>query len=156
MAITGSFSAGDEVTYNDVSIDIDQTPASSSFIAVESWMTNITVSGGDTPTSTFNTYTTPLVFTGEINPWTVVVEGIYTETTTDPFIEIYDDYVASPGLLYDVRWSPSGGASGAIQYTTSGGKLTAVTIPTQSANDSGAVMFSFTIQCSTITRGTAS
>lgn len=156
MAISGTFSAGDEVTFNDVSIDIDQTPSSSDFKAVESWATNITVSGGDTPTTDFKTYTTPMVFTGEINPYEVQVEFVYTEGANDPFIEIFDDYAASPGLAYDVRWSPSGGASGDVQYTTTGGKLVNVTLPQMSANDSGAVVTTITIRCSSITRGTAS
>lgn len=156
MAITGTFAAGDEQTFNDVSVDIDLTPASSSFAAIESWMTNITISGGDTPSSTFNTYTTPMVFTGEKNPYTINCEIVFTLGATDPFSTIYAAYVAAPGLLTDLRWSPPGGASGEMQFLTVGGKLLDCTIPSQGANDSGAVLFNIMVQCSTITLGTAS
>lgn len=155
MPISGTFDAGEEKTFNDVKIELDQIGTGITFVNITTWATNVTVSGGDTPTTDFKTYTTPVVFTGERNPWQVDVECVYTEGTTDPFIEIYDDYVAAPGLAQNLRWSPSGGASGQVNYTTTGGKLVAVSIPTQSANDSGAVVFSFSIRCAGITRSTA-
>jgi len=153
MAITGTMSAGDQISWSSADVSVDQTPASSSFIQIESWTTNVTVSGGDTPVSNFNTYDVALVYTGEKNPYTVVVQCAYTEAAaTDPFAEIYDDYVASPGLDYDVRWHPQGNSSGNFQFTTSGGKLVNVTIPTQPAASSDPTLFEFTIACSSITR----
>jgi hypothetical protein len=155
MAISGTFDAGEEVTFNNVKIAVDQLGTGLTFNTMTTWATNLTITGGDTPTTDFKTYTTPVVFTGERNVWQVEVECVYTEDTTGPFIEIYDDYVAAPGVAYNLRWSPSGGASGSVQYTTTGGKLIGVSIPTQSANDSGAVVFTFTIRAAGITRDTA-
>ena len=157
MAITGTRAAGAAVTFKDCKVSVDQTPASSSFIDVSTWGTNVTVSGGDTPVNSVKTYSgAPIVLPGEINNYRVEAMFVYTETTTDPFVEIYDDYVASPGLAYDLRWSPSGGASGAVQFTTSGGRLVQCTVPTESAESGGPAVFTITIECSSITRGTAS
>ena len=157
MAITGTRADGDAVTFKDCKVSIDQTPASSSFIDVSSWGTDVTTSGGDTPIGTMKTYSgPPIVLPGEQNNYRVEATFVYTEGTTDPFVEIYDDYAASPGLAYDIRWSPSGGASGAVQYTTSGGRLTNCPVPTASAEAGGPAVFTIVIECSSITRGTAS
>ena len=157
MAISGTRAADGAVTFKDAIVSIDQTPASSSFIAVSTWGTNITVSGGDTPVNTMKTYAgAPIVLPGEINNYRVELELVYTETATDPFKEIYDDYAASPGLAYDLRWVPSGGGSGSMQFTTSGGRLVQCSIPTESAEAGGPAIFTITIECSSITLGTSS
>ena len=151
MAITGAMVAADAVPFNNADILIDQTPSSSSFLAVESWATSISVSGGDTPVSNFNTFTVPLVFIGNINPFTVTVEMAYTEAAiTNPFKEIYDDYIASPGLLYDVKWHPEGAAAGNYIFTTSGGRLISCSLPQGSSTGTSPSLFTITIQCSSI------
>lgn len=153
MAITGTFAAGEQVTGNTLDISVDQTPASSSFIAIETWASMIDVSGGDTPVSNFNTFDVAVVYTGEQNPYQVTVTCVYTENaTTDVFPEIYDDYVASPGLAYDVRWWPQGNSSGNFQFTTSGGKLVNVTHPSWDATSASPSTFQFVIACSSIAR----
>lgn len=156
MAITGTFAAGEQISPNNLDISVDQTPATSSFIAIESWASMVSVSGGDTPISNFNTFNVAIVYTGEQNPYKVTVTAVYTESAaTDLFPEIYDDYVANPGLAYDVRWWPQGNSTGNFQYTTSGGKLTNVTMPDWDATSAGPSTFQFTIDCSSITRTTA-
>lgn len=153
MAISGTMSAGDQISGQALDISVDQTPSSSNFIQIESWATAVNVSGGDTPVSNFNTFDVALVYTGEQNPYTVVVTCVYTEAAaTNPFPEIYDDYVASPGLDYDVRWHPAGNSSGNFQYTTSGGKLVNVSHPNWDATSAQPSIFQFTIACSSIAR----
>lgn len=153
MAITGTFAAGEQVMGTAMDVSVDQTPATSSFIAIETWTTAIDVSGGDTPVSNFNTFDVAIVYTGEQNPYQVTVTCVYSEAAiTDVFPEIYDDYVASPGLAYDVRWYPDGNTSGNYSYTTSGGKLVNVTHPSWNATGASPSTFQFVIACSSITR----
>lgn len=151
MAITGAMVAADAVSFKDPDILIDQTPASSSFLNVESWATSITVTGGDTPVSNFNTFTVPLVFVGNVNPYTVVIEMAYTEAAiTNPFKDIFDDYIASGGLLYDAKWHPEGAATGNYIFTTSGGRLINCSLPQGTSTGTSPSLFTITIQCSSI------
>lgn len=157
MAITGTRASGDAVTFKDCKVSIDQTPSSSSFIDVSTWGTNVTVSGGDVPINTVKTYAgDPIPLPGEQNTYRVEAMFVYTEGATDPFKEIYDDFSANPGLAYDLRWSPSGGASGDLQFTTTGGRMVNCTIPTESAEGGGPAVFTVIIEASGITLDTAS
>ena len=151
MAITGTMSAGDQVHFNDVDIAIDQTPSASSFLQVESWGTAIAVSGGDVPVSPFNTFDVTLIYVGNQNPYTIDVECAYTEAAvTDVFKDVADDYLASPGLAYDVQWHPEGAVSGNYLFTTTGGKLTNVTLPQGTSTGSDPILFTMTIVASSI------
>jgi len=155
MAISGTFSAGDQVSGEAFDCAVDQTPSSSSFVQIESWATDIQVAGGDTPVSNFNTFDVPIVYTGEQNPYTVTVTCVYSEAAaTDVFPEIYDDYVAAPGLAYDFRWTPKGNTTGNFRFTTSGGKLVNVMHPSWTATGATPSTFQFVIACSAITRDT--
>lgn len=151
MAITGTRAVGDEVSFKDMKVEIDQTPASSSFVAVETWASNVTVSGGDANVGELLTYGgDPIILTGEQNPYTVEIEMVYTEVDTAPFKEIYDDFSADPGLRQDARWSPKGGSTGDYQFTTSGGRLINCTLPQRPAADGQPAVFTITIRCSSI------
>jgi len=151
MAITGAMVAADAVSFSDPDILIDQTPASSSFINVESWATSITVNGGDVPISNFSTFTVPLVFIGKQNPYTIVVECAYTEAAiTNVFKDVFDDYIASPGLLYDIKWHPEGAAIGNYIFTSSDGRLIDCTLPQGTSSGSDPTLFTMTFQCPSI------
>lgn len=151
MAITGAMVAGDAVSFSDPDILIDQTPASSSFIEVTSWATSISVSGGDVPISNFNTFSVPLVFIGKQNPYTIVVEAAYTEAAiTNVFKDVFDDYAASPGLLYDIKWHPEGAATGNYIFTSSDARLIDCTLPQGTSTGGDPTLFTMTFQCPTV------
>lgn len=153
MAISGAYAVNDAVSFNNCLVEVDQTPSASSFKPIDSWATSVSVSGGDTPTEQAYPFAGgPIVMVGNINPFRVVIEVVYTEGATDPFNEIYDDYIANPGLNYDTRWVPKGSGSGYNRFTTSGGKLVNCTLPQGAGEGANATMFTFEIECSTITR----
>lgn len=157
MAISGSRATGDAVTFKDAKVEVDQTPASSAFVDISSWSSSVTLSGGDTPINNVKTYSgNPIVLPGEINPWRWEVVCVYTEGATDPALEMADDYLASPGLRYDCRISPSGGASGDVLWSSTGGRLIDCKPVFESAEGGGPAVFRFTIESSGLTRGTAS
>jgi len=151
MAITGAMVAADGISFTDPDIEIDQTPAASSFINVESWATDLTVSGGDVPITDFSTFVVPLVFIGKQNPYTLVLQMAYTEAAvTNPFKDIFDDYIADPGKLYDLQWHPEGAATGNYIFTTTGGRLIDCSLPQGSSSGSDPTLFTITIQASSV------
>lgn len=151
MAITGAMVAADAVSFDDPDILWDQTPSSSSFIAIESWATSINVTGGDVPITNFSTFTVPMVFIGKQNPYTVVIEMAYTEAAvTNPFKEIFDAFAANPGLLQDVKWHPEGAAVGNYIFTTSAGRLVDVTLPQGTSSGADPTLFTCTLQVPSI------
>lgn len=155
MAISGSYTTNDAISFNNCAVAVDQTPASSAFAEISSWATSVSVSGGDVPTSQQYPFSGDvIVLVGNQQPFRITVEVVYTEGTNDPFTEIWDDFQANPGLDYDVRWVPQGSASGYHQFTSGGGKLINVTAPQGTGEGAGATMFSFEIEASSITRAT--
>lgn len=157
MAISGTFTSGDEVTFKDCKVEVDLTPSSSSFAGIDSWATEVAVSGGDTPITQVYPFTSDvIVLPGNRTPYTVTVTVLYTEGSTDPFKNINDHYNNGPGDAFDVQWSPLGSGEGGYLFTTSGGKLTNVTLPQGSGDAATPTTFQFTVQCSSITQGTES
>ena len=154
MAISGTYADGDAISFNDCIVEVDLTPSSSSWANIDSWATNITVSGGDTPSTdsyTF-THTGAITFVGNRAPYDVTIECVYTEGTTDPFTAINAAYNTSPGVLFDVRWVPAGTATTNQRYATSGGRLMHVSQPQGAADGSNAIIFDFMVKCSSITQ----
>ena len=151
MAITGAMVEADAVSFTDPDILWDLTPSSSSFANIESWVTGITVTGGDVPITNFSTFTVPMVFVGKRNPFTIVVEMAYTEAAlTNPFKQIYDLFDANPGLLQDVQWHPEGAATGNYIYTSSGARLIGCTLPQGTSSGSDPTLFTATLQAPSI------
>lgn len=161
MAISGTYSEGDEVVFRDCELEVDLTPVSASaFAEVTTWTSEVSVSGGDVPTSRLYLFqaTGPVIFEGNRNPYRVVVTSIYTEGANDPFTEIWKKHedpatnFASDLRAMNVRYSPKGGNSGNAQFTTGGGKLVDVTPPQNSAEATDATRFSFTVEAGTLAR----
>ncbi len=153
MAISGTYSDGDAINFNDCEVEVDLTPSSSSFANIDSWAASIEVDPKTVQTTesyTF-THTGPIVFTGNPDPRNVTVTCVYTEGATDPFKNINDHTI---GADFDVRFAPKGGATGDYQFTTSGGKLISVGSPQGAADGSTATTFTFVVRCSSISQGT--
>jgi hypothetical protein len=154
MAISGTYADGDAVSFNDCIVEVDLTPAASSWANIDSWATNVQVSGGAVPSTdsyTF-THTGAITFVGNRAPYEVTIECVYTETATDPFTEINAAFNASPGVLFDARWVPGGTATTNQRYATSGGRLMMVSQPQGAADGSNAIVFEFMIKCAGITQ----
>lgn len=153
MAISGTYSDGDAIQMNNCEVEVDLTPASSSFANVDSWATEITATDEQVNTSeayTF-THTGPIVFAGNPQPVTVTTTCVYTEGTTDPYHNIKN---ASLGGLMDVRWGPAGVGSGGKAFTTSGGLLVRRSLPQGNAEGTNPVVFSWDVRCSSVSMGT--
>lgn len=153
MAISGTYTDGDAISIKDCEVEVDLTPATSAFANIDSWASDITVGEETVPTTetyTF-THTGAIVFAGNQSPIDVTVTSVFTQGTTDPYQNIKNQTL---GAATDVRWSPNGGASGDLQFTTSGGKLVSRGLPQGAADGSTATVFPFTVRCSSVAMGT--
>lgn len=152
MAISGTYSDGDAIQGNDCEVEIDLTPASSAFANIDSWSTTVVPNEKTAPSTDAYTFTHSgaISFYGNPAPRTVDITVVYTEGTTDPYVNLVNVAI---GTAVDVRWSIAGGASGDYQNTTSGGKLDSFTPPQPAADGSTAMTFSFRIKAPSITHG---
>lgn len=164
MAISGSYAEGDEVIYKDCDLQVDLTPVSaSSFADISTWGTEVSVSGGDLPTTQFYAFQSggPIIFEGNRNPFRITVTVLYTEGAGDPFPNIWDKHedpagnYASDLSAMNVQWSPGGADTGDNVFTTSGGKLVDCPPPQGNAEGTDPTQFTFVIEAGTIARTTA-
>lgn len=153
MAISGTYADGDAIQINDCEVEVDLTPASSSYANIDSWASEIVV--GDEQVATTETYTFthtgPIIFAGNAQPIPVDVTYVYTEGTTDPYYNIKQQTL---GSNMDVRWGPAGAGSGGNAFTTSGGVFIRRSLPQGAADGSTAVTVSFGLVCSSVSLGT--
>ena len=70
---------------------------------------------------------TPIIKAGKRAPLMVVANVIYTETGDEAYDEANDAYEG--GTDFYLRWSPAGGDSGELQYTTGAGIVKAPVYP---------------------------
>ena len=155
MAISGTYAAGDQVNFSNMEFGID-LGASGTFVAIESWTTDVQVSGGERETATTRTHGgSAIVGVSNKNSVTVVVTCVYSQDSTDPFQNIYDAYAAnSDDGDCDVQWNKNGATTGDDQWTTDGGKLVHCSVPTPlAAADANIGTFTFTIECSEVDLG---
>jgi hypothetical protein len=152
MAISGTYSANDAVSFKDCMVEVDLT-AGGTFVPIDSWATEVSVSGEDVPTTEVYPFAgSAIVFAGNKSPVELQVTSVYTEGSTDPFQNIRDRFEAADGPIMDVRFVPAGSASGNFRFTTSGGKLTACPPPQGAGDASSAQVFTFVVRADSLGR----
>ena len=154
MAISGTRTTGDAVSFGDcyVGVDIGDT---GTYAAVDSWSTEVTVSGGEIPFAETRAFTgSAEVTVGAKGTYTVEITFMYTETSNAPFQNLWDQYEANNDSDVDVQWSPKGAGAGGFEFSTAGGKLTNMTPPTGNAEATEPNLVTLTIQAGSIARGT--
>jgi hypothetical protein len=157
MPITGTYTAGDAITMADCYAELDLTPSSSVWASIQSWHTDIAVSGEDIPTTSTKPFgNPPIVFTGTKNPARVTITIVYTEGSTDPYRNLRTLFESGNDNPCDVRWQPSGSGTGVLLFTTSGGKLVACPPPTGSGEADSANVIQAIIDCDSIAMSVSS
>lgn len=86
---------------------------------------------------------------GKNEPVEVVVNVLYTETTTEAYSTMLTAF--ENGTVISLKWVPGGSAAGADTYATSAGQIVAIDLPAIDASSAGPVMCSFTLRCASIT-----
>ena len=89
---------------------------------------------------------------GKNEPVEVVVNVLYTDTTTEAYQVMLTAFESS--TLISLKWVPGGATAGADTYTTSAGQITAIDLPAVDASSAGPIMASFTLRCASITHST--
>lgn len=150
--ISGTRAAGDEVSFNDCEVELDLTPASSSYANIDSWSTNLTCDPRAVASSEIYTFTgDPIVYTGNQTPMNVTIEIVYTEGSTDPFVNLFN---LTQGVALDARWGPAGAGSGGRAFTTTGGKFLSLGMPQGDAESGAPTVLPVIIRASNISMGT--
>lgn len=153
MAISGAYAAGDAISFKDCLVEVDLSPSAPSWADIDSWATEVAVSGEDVPTTEVYPFEgSAIVFAGSKSPVELSVTIVYTEGSTDPFMNLRDLFEANDGPPVDVRFTPAGSASGNFRYTTSGGKLTACPPPVGSGDASSATVVTFVVRADSLGR----
>ncbi len=152
MAISGTYAANDAVSFKDCMVEVDLV-ADGTWAAIDSWSTEVTVSGEDVPTTEVYPFAgSPIVFAGNKSPVEVQTTAVYTEGSTDPFMNIRDRFEAGDGPIIDVRFVPAGSATTNYRFSTSGGKLTACPPPQGAGDASSAQTFTFVVRADSLDR----
>jgi hypothetical protein len=152
MAISGTYDTNDAVSFKDCMVEVDLT-AGGSFVPIDSWATEVSVSGEDVPTAEAYPFAgSPIVFAGNKSPVEVTITVIYTEGSLDPFKNIRDRFEAADGPIIEVRFVPAGSASGNYRFTTSGGKLIACPPPQGAGDAASAQVFTFVVRADSLGR----
>lgn len=153
MPISGAYAAGDAISFKDCLVEVDLTPAAPSWADIDSWATEVAVTGEDVPTTeTYPFEGSAIVFAGVKSPVELAVTIVYTEGSTDPFMNIRDYFEANNGPPCNVRFTPAGSASGNFRYTTSGGKLIACPPPVGSGDARSATVVTFVVRADSLGR----
>lgn len=154
MAISGAYVANDAISFKDCFVEVDLTPASSSYADIDSWATEVSVSGEDVPTTEVYPFEgSAIVFAGNKSPVEVQVTAVYTEGSADPFQNIRDKFEAGDGPDVDVRFAPAGSSASNFKFTTSGGKLIACPPPQGAGDAASAQIFTFVVRADSLARG---
>lgn len=155
MAISGTYTAGDAISFKDCFVEVDTDGDGSGWADIDSWATEIQVSGEDVPTTEVYPFEgSAIVFAGVPSPAVVQCTIVYTEGTGDPFHNIRTRFESEPGGDFDIRFAPAGSDSGNKIFTTSGGKITACPLPQGAGDASSATVLTFTVTADSISMGT--
>jgi hypothetical protein len=147
MAISGTYTAGDAISFGDCYVAVDLTPAASSYATIDSWSTEIQVSGEEVPTTqTYPFSGNAIVFTGVKGPAEVRCTIVYTQDTTDPYYAIRTLFASASGPACDIKFAPAGSGTGNLLFTTSGGKLISAPVPSGAGDANSPNVVTFVIR----------
>ena len=112
---------------------------------------SVEVGGGERQVGQANTFgtTTAIVKYGGKAPITLTIRGVYSEKTTEAYrlaVAAYDG-----DTNFYVRWSPGGGDSGDLGYTSSAGKIINPPYPGGTADTPDPILFETTVQVGSVT-----
>jgi hypothetical protein len=116
---------------------------------------SITVDGGERATDKTPTFdgAKHLVTQGKIDTYKVTARILYTEGAADPTRVVAAAFEAGTPIYQ--RWSPLGGASGQMRYTTTAGVVKKKPIASGEAASAKAILVEIITECSDVVGPTA-
>lgn len=123
----------------------------SSWTDVSGYANSVEIDGGERQTGNVFTFDgdTAIIKAGKRDPITVTVRGVYTEASAQFYDKVMAAYIA--GSSFYVRWSPGGGDSGDLGYTTSEGIVKNAPYPAGATDDAAPILVELVLECSSIT-----
>lgn len=117
-------------------------------------MSNVTVEGGERNTAQKHTFSgdVPVITKGKRQALTITIDTVYTEVATDARKIAQTAYEA--GSAFYVRWSPRGGVSTQLQFTSALGIVKSALYPTGEPGAGEAIMVQVVVEVPSITEST--
>ena len=148
-----------------VEYSLDASGTVGTWVNMSGYAASVEVSGGEQVTGSQMTLDGDAAIVRGANktePFTITVSVVYTEADSQPFDALWDRFKTASTKTVALRWSPSGGAGGAIQFATTDTAKTAPVLcpivsctPPSSAADSGdPLMFELVVECADILKTT--
>lgn len=111
----------------------------------------VKVDGGDRNTSSKHTFSgdTPVITKGKRQSIKITVSSVYTEVATD--IRKIADTAYQAGSAFYVRWSPRGGVSTQLQFTSALGIVLSALYPTGEPGGGDVIMCEVVVEVPSIT-----
>ena len=146
MAVSGTMTAGDMVTFNNAEVDLD-IGDSGTFVGVETWTTDVRVTRGTRPSATQKSHgNISETVVGSREADQVEIDFFYTEGSTDPFYNLVTVFEGSGSQLCDVQWNKNSATTGDLRFTTAAAKIVGLTFPPMSAGDAEISTFTLTVE----------
>lgn len=95
---------------------------------------------------------TAIIKAGKRGPLTVRARIVYTEAADEGYDDANDAYEA--GSAFYLRWSPGGGASGDLGYTTSAGYIKQPVYPSGDVESGDPITVEVVLECASVTEST--
>jgi len=147
MAISSTYVAGDAISFGDCLVMVELTGADAAWADIDSWATEVSVTPGTVPFNDVYPFEgNAITFAGSRGSDEVTVTVVYTEGSTDPFVNIFDRFASASGPDFGVRWVPAGSGAGNYQFEITTGKLIGCTLPQGGGDAASATTFTFTVQ----------
>ena len=118
---------------------------------VSGYANSVEIDGGERVTGNAFTFEgdTAIIKSGKREPLTVTVRGVYTETASEYYDMVVDAYEAGSALY--VRWSPGGGDSGDLGFTSQAGIVKNAPYPIGEASTAEPIMTELVLEVAYVT-----
>jgi len=123
----------------------------SAWVEISGYAGMVSVDGGERITGAAYTADgdTAIIKAGKRAPLTVTARVVYTEISNEGYDEANDAYEA--GSAFYLRWSPGGGASGDLGYTTSSGIIKQPVYPAGDVESGDPITVELVVECASVT-----
>lgn len=147
-----------------VEYSLDASGTTGTWVNFSGYAASVDISGGEQATGSMMTLDGDAAILRNSNktaPFTVTISVVYTETDSQPWDAIWDRFKGATKTIA-LRWSPSGGAGGTVQYATTDTAKTnpvlspiiSCTPPGVAAESGDPLMFELVVECADILKST--
>lgn len=140
------------ISFKDVLVEVSTN--GSAWTDISGFANNIKLKGFVRNTGEYYTASgdTAIIKSGKRKPGTITIECAYTESAAEPYT-LFNTAYSTPSDLY-VRWSPKGGTTGQLRFTSNAGIVSEPVYPVGDVEKGDIVKINCTLECTVITPST--